>query len=295
MKLKKFFLLLPLALLAGCKDGHYLPEGNNINVILLMGQSNATGVALFSDLEANDPSTYSQFCSGFDNVSFSQQCENASAEGINKFHKLGKNKSYKAKQFGPELGIGKWMNEHSTKPTFIIKSSLGGSNLNNQWLNQFGGRGNLYNTALNYCKGKLKVLTKSNKKIDSLSVCWMQGESDNFYDYSLYEQNTKSLIKFLREDYKSYSSNISFIDAYISSTTRNSNGEVVWPNANLINAAKQRVADEDPLVATIKTNGEDQEALNLITKTEDPAHYDAVSQVALGEEFAKKIINFIGE
>lgn len=295
MKFKNLLLLLPLLLLSGCADGHYLPEGKNANVILLMGQSNATGIAKFEDLATNAPDVYSEFCNGYDNVALAQHCENASKIGDNKFHKLANNESYELKQFGPEIGIGRWMNSHSTKPTYIIKSSWNGSNLDNQWLNHAGARGDLYNGTLDYASGKLKVLKNNHITVDSFSICWMQGESDNFYDCGAYASNTENFIKYLREDFKSYSNNIAFIDAYISATTLNGNGQPAWPNATIINQAKQTVADKDALVSVIKTNGEDASALNLVTKPDDPAHYNAVSQIALGEEFAKRILSLIGE
>jgi len=260
-----------------------LNEVNDVeaNVVLLFGQSNATGVSHNEYLKQNNPEIFTNYYAGFNNVLINFVCENfnnASRGFVTT--KLGQAAS--VSHFGPEVGIAEVLSL-SSQPSFIIKYSYGGTTLNNQWLDSQRGRGELYNASLDFTKNSLDYLISKGYKLNILGLCWMQGENDASKLSTFYYKDTKALVGFYRSDLASYCEKLKFVDACI-------NNKHWGPFAKRINEDKLKFSKDSKSNILIDTN-----ELGLTTDYEpfdspDIAHYDSLSMVELGRAFGKNLI-----
>ena len=266
-----------------------LPKVNNSStkVVLLYGQSNATGVASNAYLQANLPTEYETVSQGYDNVLINFITENGGNTSHGKFVKVQPGQGCSTDYFGPELGIASVLStKYSNEQVFIIKYSWGGTVLNDQWLDGDYKRGELYKAALSFTKTSLKYLKNKGYNPEITAVCWMQGESDSFVKdiADRYYTNTAKFVEYLRKDLsKYYTKDFTYIDAGIAEI------EEYWVNPKTTNAAKQKYADEHENCIYFST-----EEMGLTTYLEpvespDKAHYDSVSAFELGKKFASYI------
>ena len=257
-----------------------------VKVILLYGQSNATGVANNEYLSKNDQETYNKALNGYNNVLINFITENGNNSSNNRFVMTKLSQGYTSSHFGPEVGIADALSSKANNETyFIIKYSWGGSILHNQWLDSKYHRGELYNAAISFTLTSLKYL-KSKGYIPKIAgVCWMQGESDslNRRTANKYYKNTKNLINYLRKDLiEYYDNNLLFIDAGIEEID-------IWKYYNVINNAKYKISQENEYNIYFSTK-----EMGLTTNLEpielpDLAHYDSMSMLELGRKFASFI------
>ena len=290
----KLFLLFPLLSLAACSsDINYdtNPIDPNIhydNVYLIMGQSNASGISPVSFLETKAPETYAKYLNGYEKVYYSSDCDNTVTTTFEPV-RLGKGNS--APYFGPEIGIADAISSNE-ETSYIIKATLSGSTLQTQYINKNGQKFNLYNRFVPFINQQLRDLKESGKNPRVRGIFWMQGESDSTNQAlsSTYQAATSVFIQHLRHDINEYVFGyVNFVDAYISTKSHH------WVYSNEINQAKLNVSNENEHNYCIKTNGEDEGALDLVLKSaeEDPnddAHYDSLSMLALGREAGKYLI-----
>lgn len=296
MKKNKVLLLIPLLLLAACSSNvppeptsssQHLPPIECDEVYLIMGQSNSDGISPWSFLETKDPDTFAKFNGeGISNIKY---CHQIAGGTISSFRNLKFGYGGNETLFGPEIGIGDGLSEPG-KTKYIIKAGWSGSVLDTQWFDGNYHRGNLYNSNINFIKERLDELLQSGLNPKVRGVFWMQGESDSSDALcNKYYSNTGYLVNYLREDLSSYIySHLNFVDAYISTKSPH------WKNPTIVNQAKLTVSQNWPDCYCIKTNGEDESALNLDLKAQvgegdDWAHYSSTSMVALGREAAKYI------
>ena len=256
------------------------------DVVILLGQSNATGVAANAYLEQKAPDEYAALINGSDNVLINYITENGGNSSENKFVKVvpgqGANKDY----FGPELGIADALSKRATKQVFILKYAWGGSILDTQWFEGNCKRGELYDAAMAFVTASLDYLKSKGYKINISAVCWMQGESDSFDDTMTkrYHKNTTKFVEYLRKDLSKYSKNkFIFIDAGIAEID-------LWKNHKDVNAAKKQCSEELDNYVYFST-----QEMGLTTNLEpeggpDIAHYDSLSALALGRKFAEYIV-----
>lgn len=291
----RIFLLLPLLLLTGCSTNSD-PDVKSIdpnihydNVYIIMGQSNASGISPFSFLETKDPEMYAKYQVEDQNVLISYDKDGT----VDKtFHgvKYGFGGGNNGQFFGPEIGIADSIS--STETQYILKATWSGSTLQTQYMDKDGNKKDLYNRYIAFLNEQLSSIKESGKNPRVRGIFWMQGESDSSNQLChTYKQATSFFVSNLRQDLNSYIYGyVNFVDAYISTRSPH------WPNPSVINQAKQEFADENEHNYCIKTNGEDDGALNLVLKHEsgedpnDKAHYDSVSMLALGREAAKYLI-----
>jgi len=255
-------------------------------VILLYGQSNATGCSQNWYLDDRDPSLYDEYDIGFSNVKINYVIEGNSYLTNHSFVDLKLSNTNVGATFGPEMGIGEEYSKYYPEDdVFIIKYTWGGSSLSNQWLTSKGKRNTMYYNAINFTKANLNYLISIGYDIKIEGICWMQGESDAFIGiWEKYYDNTVKLVDYFRNDLKQYQNSIKFIDAYIEDID-------TWPKYKEINEQKLKFSSNDTnnyLIDTI--------ALELRTDEEpygtpDVAHYDSISMVELGREYAKIMIN----
>lgn len=268
-------------------------EGKSATVILLGGQSNASGCARDDYLQKNvSDEKYSEYENGYENVYINYYCT-----GTNEsrgFVKCAAKQGEAGGHFGPELGLAEKLNEmYPDEQFFIIKYAYGGSNLYDQWISPSGKRatGNLYRSFVRFVEESMEYLIKKNYDVKIAGMCWMQGESDALSKKNAtnYEMNLLNFIKDIRKRFDCYASSgkIAFIDATIAENPK------LWTYYEQLNASKREVAKASPLNALIDTS-----AAGLICSEEpaekpDTPHYDSLSEIKLGHLFAAELAKFL--
>ena len=271
------------------EDGH----GKKATVILLGGQSNASGCSLDEYLKMNvSEDQYNEYQNGYDNVyiNYFVSGNNESRE----FVKCGSKQGENGVAFGPELGMAQKLHElYPDQMFFIIKYAWGGTNLFEQWRSpsSLGKTGDLYKSFVEFVNASVEYLDHKDYDIKIQGFCWMQGESDSFDEQvSLnYADNLSNLIKDVRNEFSKYSSNegIAFIDAYIAALP------IFWVYYENVNSCKKQVADSSPLNIVIDTNAEGLTTLNEPFDQPDIPHYDSMSQIRLGQLFIENLAQFL--
>lgn len=248
-------------------------NGENVKVILLAGQSNATGVAYHSILkEKVSEDQYNKYCNGQSNVYINYNTEN----GTNKSDGFVHTNVESYVIYGPEIGLSERLGEEKEK-YFIIKYSYGGSNLYEHWKKE---NECLYKGLITFTNQSIQYLKDKNYNPTIIAMCWMQGESDAFGQTSKkYYNNTKKFVSEIREEF----GNIRWIDAGISDSP-------YWEKYKTINDGKikfSKLSDNNYYIDTIKEGlTYNQEPID----EPDLAHYDSLSQIKLGHLFAEKIL-----
>ena len=261
--------------------------GQRVKVVLVLGQSNATGCALNSYLEKNiDSEQYKIYEDGFSNVLINHLEDNKRNTSGGEFVTTKLGCGVTDEYFGPELGIAeKLSKEYPDEKIVILKYTYSGSCLKTQWL--YGDeRGSIYEAFMLFTKTYMDALISHNYDAKIGAVCWMQGESDasgkvadEYYD------NQSFFVSCIREDLKAYEENggIYFIDAGIEDIS-------LWKRYEVINSAKERFANSSPLNLYFSTVD-----AGLTTEAEpegepDIAHYDSMSELKLGHLVGEHII-----
>ena len=266
-------------------------EGREATVILLGGQSNASGCSRDDYLQKNvSEEKYSEYKNGYDNV-YINYLSGAKMSGA--FVKCATLQGEMDGCFGPELGIAEKLHEtYPDRTFFIIKCAWGGTNLFEQWLSpsSIGRVGKLYTQFVDFVETSIQYLESKNYNVKIEAMCWMQGESDSFSvrNANDYEKHLNNFIKDIRRKFKGYASNdgIAFVDAYIA------DNPVYWVHCDLVNASKKRVADSSPVNALVDTISHGLTCENEPEGAPDMAHYDSLSGLKLGNLFAEEAIKF---
>lgn len=263
-------------------------KGERVKVILLLGQSNATGCGLNSYLEKNvGKEQYGIYEDGFSNVLINYSVDNQLNDSDGEFIKTSVGFGHKSEYFGPELGMAERLSEEYADETVIIlKYTYSGSCLKTQWLDGRG-RGEIYNACIKFMETYMDALLESGYDARIGAICWMQGESDAIGKTAdSYYKNQKRFVSFLREDLDKYAEDggIYFIDAGIQEGT-------VFPRYEVVNEAKARFAGNSELNLYFSTT-----EAGLTTNLEpegnpDLPHYDSMSVIRLGHLFAEQIIS----
>lgn len=284
---KKEWIDLPLA--DTLVDG----EGRRARVILLGGQSNASGCSHDEYLKKTaTPEKYAEYERGYDNVyiNFYATGTNAS-EG---FVKCSVRQGELGSCFGPELGMAEKLHElYPNETVFLIKCAWGGTDLFEQWLSPSsdGRTGKLYRNFVRFVNQSLEYLVSKNYDVEVEGMCWMQGESDSFSTEHAtdYEEHLNNFIKDIRKEFSRYASEdgIAFIDAYIA------DNPVYWVYCDLVNASKAKVAESSPLNVVIDTVREGLTCAEEPEDAPDQAHYDSQSEIKLGHLFIEALVPFM--
>ncbi len=265
--------------------------GKDARVIILAGQSNAAGCSRDDYLKKNTtPEQYAKYEKGFDNVYI-----NYYASGMNESDGFVKCKVRQGEPygfFGPELGLAEKLNELYPEETFfIIKYAWGGTDLCNLWRSPSSGgaTGQLYESFVQYVKSSLEFLKLKNYDIKIEGMCWMQGEADSMNEPSAleYGSNLNNFISDIRTEFSGLASGdgIAFVDAYIAET-------IFWTHFEIVNKAKQTVADSSPINTVIDTISHGLTVTKEPEDQPDIAHYDSLSEIKLGHLFAEEIAKF---
>lgn len=275
---KRSFLVVALLLiyLSGCKNTH------KNRIILLMGQSNAVGCTSLFGLKDYKENVYNSSKEGYENILLSSYCDfhTESSEFERNLRQL---EAYNG--FGPEIGIAHKLSKRNRNENFyILKTAWGGTTIDSNWLNG-GNRAYHYNISMNYITSKLNELKNNNVSIDSITICWMQGESDGSNEDTAlrYQVNEKALFTYFRNDLKSFCNKVGIVDAFIST-------RISGRYDSKVNEAKFNNSKELKDIKIIRTNGERLGSLKLTFPEGENSHYDSKSMYKLGVAFAKKAI-----
>ena len=267
--------------------------GEKVKVVLVNGQSNASGVSRISYLKQKvSDADFERYTSGYDNVYINYFNDNASNTSGGAFVHLSAGAGYIGDKtmFGPELSLGdKLAAKFPDEKVFIIKYAWGGSDLHTQWLSPSsdGKTGELYTAFVNFTTCCLEYLKRKNYDPEIYAMCWMQGESDSIYHKIAdpYGERSLNLIRDVRAQFADYASanGITFVDAGISDSK-------YWPLYKEINELKKANVDRDDKYVFIDTIAAGVEYRNEPTEEIDFAHYDSVGMIKLGELFADAVI-----
>lgn len=310
--MKKLFILFLLLLTCSCKtntstslnssidysinmDTNFeindcLNDGNNqkAKVIVLLGQSNASGCTYNNYLEMNtSKEEYERYQNGFDNVLINYSIDNRSYTTNGEFKKVDLTCGVKEGRFGPELGMSDVLSkEFKDETIFILKFTMSGYSLNHHWLNNYE-RFDIYNACLIFLETYLDYLISKNYDINLDAICFMQGESDTTeYKASRYYNNLIKFTNYLRSDLDKYNDDeIYFIDAGISDSP------YCLPSYPDINKAKEDFSKLSPYNIYFPTIENGLTTMNEPYENPDLGHYDSLSMIRLGELFGEHLIN----
>ncbi len=275
------------------KKCEMLENGNNskAKVIILLGQSNASGCSIVECLKNNiDEDKFKEYEKGYDNVFINYCIDNHYSSSNGEFKKVDLTNGCGNGFFGPEVGMAEILNEYfQNEKVFILKYTMSGYSLNNHWLNNKK-RYCIYDACIKFIKTYLDELKNHNYQVDLTSICWMQGESDTTIEKAnQYYDNEVAFVNYLREDLKSYDNNqrLYFIDAGIS------NSPYCEPGFKIVNEAKERFAKLSELNIYFSTIDMGLTTLYEPEYEPDLGHYDSLSEIKLGNKFALELLKII--
>ena len=271
-----------------------LPDGGGKEavVILLGGQSNASGCSLDEYLQKNvSPEQYTEYQNGYDNV-YINYLSGWHASG--EFVKCATLQGEIEGGFGPELGLAEKLSKtYPDRTFFIIKFAWGGTNLFEQWLSPSseGKTGELYKQFTAYVETSIAYLISKNYNVHIEAMCWMQGESDSFSveDSEAYGEHLSNFIHDVRKKFAKYAApdGIAFVDACIA------DNPIFWVYCEAVNRGKQEVAAESPMNALVDTIAAGLICTQEPEGTPDIPHYDSMSEIKLGHLFAEEIMQYL--
>ena len=271
-----------------------LPDGQGkpATVILLNGQSNASGVGSVNYLEAKSgPDDFNRYEDGYDNIFINFFSENGNHSSQSRFIKAKIGQGCTPDYIGPELGLADLLaQQYPDQLFFILKYSWGGSNLHTRWRapSSRGDTGDLYEAFINFTTASMDYLRAKNYAVFIDAMCWMQGESDAYSPHAQnYKNNLTYFVRDIRRNLGEYTDDeLHFIDAGIYDSP-------LVTEYITINQAKRDVAALslnnhyfDTIDAGLTYNQEPEENPDL-------AHFDALSTLQLGYLFANQVIDIL--
>lgn len=272
------------------EEEYEYPE-NTAKVILLGGQSNATGASYGSYLKQNvSDEQYQEYVNGYSNVkilyasgtlaSGMPSVRNKSDEFVDT--KLGQGISGSA--FGPELGLAAYLSKTYPDETFyIIKYAIGSSGLYAHWNPEDEEKNSCLVEFKETVDYGLELLEDQGLDPRIVGFVWMQGESDasTMFRAHEYYRLQKALVEDIRQEYGFYEAfgGIAFFDAAV-------NDAGIWATAFMVNECKLQYSKESPLNFYFDPN---KYGITTLYENNDPAHYDSTSMILLGELYGKEI------
>lgn len=268
---------------------------NEVQVVLLLGQSNAEGHTWSQYLTKTAGEEKAlEYAKGYDNVKISYACTIADNTSNGQFTSVKLGQGNSVNQFGPEIGMAEIISKvDPQKRIYIVKYAYGGTSLTTNWRSPSSkNTGTLYTNAVNYVLEQCRKLEEADLYPIIKAICWMQGEDDaSGLNYSSYEELERNFVKDIRKDleyYKPENAEIGFIDAGISDCP-------AWTQYPIVNAAKKKLSEEDDshvyidtIAAGLRYNGEPAGAPDIY-------HYDSSSEIKLGKLFAEELLAFFLE
>lgn len=262
-------------------------EGKQVKVILLLGQSNATGCSLTSYLKQHvGDAQYDVYEQGYESVRINFCLDDHAYSSGGAFVKTDLNCGAGQGCFGPELGMAEVLSAaFPDEQIFILKYSMSGYSLHHHWLCE-GERGSIYHACMSFVTTHMQALSEAGYDARIGAICWMQGESDTTdYKAGRYLDNQRAFVSYLREDLAEYAEDggIYMIDAGIS------NSPYCEPAYPAINEAKVKFSEESELNMYFSTIDAGYTVHKEPEGDPDWGHYDAESELALGRSFGRLV------
>lgn len=263
-------------------------DGQRVKVILLLGQSNASGSSIVSYLEKNSaPEDFARYSAGYPSVLINYCIDDHNACSEGEYGKVDLTCGAANGFFGPEVGMADALSAaYPDEIIFILKYTMSGYSLHHHWLSA-GQRGSIYHAFLTFATENMEHLTRLGYDARIGAICWMQGESDTTeFKADRYFNNQSAFVSYLREDLGAYAEEggIYFIDAGISSSP------YCEPGYPTVNEAKRQFAELSHLNMYFSTI---DAGLTTVYEPEgdpDLGHYDALCELQLGRIFADYVI-----
>ena len=267
-----------------------LPCGNGqkVKVVLLLGQSNASGSSIVSYLEKNsDAEDFARYNEGYPSVLIHYCIDDHNACSEGEYVKVDLTCGATDGFFGPEVGMADvFSEEYPDETVLILKYTMSGYSLHYHWLSR-GQRGSIYDAFLVFVNVNMGHLADLGYDARIGAICWMQGESDTSeFKAERYFENQKAFVSYLREDLAAYAEEggIFFIDAGIS------NGPYCEPGYPTVNEAKRRFSELSNLNVYFSTIDAELTTVNEPEGNPDWGHYDALCELQLGRMFAQRVV-----
>ena len=263
-------------------------EGKPAKVILLLGQSNASGASICAYLEKGvGAQRYAAYQQGFENVLINYCVDDHNATSQGHFVPVDTTCGAANGFFGPELGMAEVLSEaYPDETVYILKYTMSGYSLHHHWLCQRQ-RGSIYEAFLVFVQTYMDELRGKHYDARIGAICWMQGESDTTaFKASQYYENQKAFVEYLRMDLAPYSEEggIWFIDAGISNSPYCEPG---YPQINEAKEAFSKLSPRNLYFSTIDAGF----TIHLEPEGDpDWGHYDALCELELGRMFGRYVI-----
>ena len=265
-------------------------QSNEVQVVVLLGQSNAEGHTWHEYLNQSVGVTKTKrYIAGFRDVLICYENSMGHNSSNGEFVPVKIGQGYEQTRMGPEVGMAEVLSDaHLKTPVYIIKYAYGGTSLSHGWCSpSSGSTGELYAGAVDYILAQCEKLENMGLRPVIKAICWMQGETDATGEYfDRYEELERLFVTDLRQDLSGYSEpeqEIGFVDAGISECT-------LWKQYKVINSAKQALAEEDDrhtyidtIAAGLKFNREPSGSIDI-------SHYDSASELLLGQLFGEVLL-----
>ena len=263
-------------------------QGKAVKVILLLGQSNATGCSINAYLkEGVGEEQYAVYEAGYPSVLVNYCLDDHNATSNGEFVKVDLSCGATNGFFGPEVGMAEVLSAaYPDETVIILKYTMSGYSLHHHWLSE-GERGSIYEACMKFVQTYMDSLADYNYDARIGAVCWMQGESDTTdFKASHYYENQMAFAAYLREDLAPYAEEggICFIDAGIS------NSPYCEPAYPTINEAKVQFSKQSPQNFYFSTIDAGLTVHMEPQGDPDWGHYDAMSELELGRLFGNCII-----
>ena len=263
-------------------------RGQRARVIILIGQSNATGCSLTSYLaQSVSAEQFAKYQAGFESVLINYCLDDHKYTSDGAFVPVDLGCAAGEGCFGPEVGMAEVLADaYPDETIFILKYSMSGYSLHHHWLCA-GQRGSIYEAFLAFATTYLDALCDAGYDARVGAICWMQGESDTTdFKAERYLANQTAFASYLREDLAPYAEQggICFIDAGIS------NSPYCEPAYPAINEAKAQFAQLSELNYYFPTIEAGFTVHKEPEGDPDWGHYDAESELELGRLFGKHVV-----
>lgn len=264
-------------------------EGRRVKVILLLGQSNASGSSIVAYLEENSPpEDFARYSAGYPSVLINYCIDDHNVCSKGEYLPVDLGCGAAEGFFGPEVGMAEALSKaYPDETVLILKYTMSGYSLHHHWLCA-GERGSIYNAFLPFVTENMEHLRALGYDARIGAICWMQGESDTTdFKGERYFDNQCAFVSYLREDLAPYAEEggIYFIDAGIS------DGPYCEPAYPAVNEAKRRFSELSPLNLYFSTIEEGLTTLYEPEGDPDYGHYDALCELKLGLLFGERVID----
>jgi len=264
-----------------CSDDVALSTLTEVDMFIVMGQSNADGKAVFTSLDSKTGRSLEGLnrTGTLIHQSSINQSTKAYEEGVWEAYDPATNAAASSGRFGPELGFSDTVkaivdgggNSTFDKPIAIMKFAKGATSLFNDW---DAPSGDCYTAMIQDIPNSKFDLGQANYKFNIRGMIWYQGESDAGSQEvaDAYEANLNTLFADIRDRFDKPELPIVICKvAYETSPPT---------YIETVRSGQQNVADADPNIIIIDTTGYERR---------DAVHLGAKGMYEFGEEIAAQI------